>query len=89
MGGLRSPEKHREVIVPASRLTPAEVLAGGEPALRQRTREGAGAGRGCGRPRLEGAGQAGPEAAGRDLAAVVFTQVAIAGAQLWLLSVEA
>lgn len=33
-------------------------------------------------------GGAGPGAAGRDLAAVVFTQVEV-GAQLWLLSVEA
>lgn len=29
VGGLRSPTKHREVIVAASRLTPAEVLVGG------------------------------------------------------------
>lgn len=46
--GLGSTAPHREVIAAASRLTPAEVRARGEPARRPGAREGAGAGRGCG-----------------------------------------
>lgn len=81
-GGLRSSTPHREAIAASRSLTPAEVLAQGEPAPRPCAREGAGAGRGCGRPRLEGAGGAGPAAAGRGLAAVVFAQARVPGNQL-------
>lgn len=80
MGGLGSPEPHREVMA-------AEVRAPGEPAPRRTAWEGAGAGRGEGGSGSRG--RAGSAAAGRGLAAVVFTQAAVSGARLGQIGVEA